>query len=613
MCGIVGFISKDQNKMNIIENMANRIKHRGPDGEGYYVDEQIALGQRRLAIIDLSDNGKQPMYNEDGSIVVIFNGEIYNYIELKEELLKKDHIFMSTSDTEVLVHGYEEYGEDLPSKLHGMFAFAIYDINKKTLFCSRDPFGIKPFYYYQNDEVFMLASEIKAFLEHPSFKKELNTDMLGPYLSFSFTPTNETFFKNVYQLKAGYSLNVVDYHISTKRYYFLTFNQTNMEYDQMINQVAETMKESVDYHMISDVEVGAFLSSGIDSSYLVALARPNKTYTVGYDISKYDETDYAKDLAERLHIENISKKISKEEYINQFPKIIYYMDEPIADPAAIALYFLAGLASQDVKVVLSGEGADEFFGGYNSYKQEIDYKFYYRIPSMIRKLIGRVCQLLPEMWGINFLVRHSSNLENFYIGVSKVFSERQIKKILTIKSKHKPTDITKQVYQEQTGQDAITKMQAIDINFWLAKDILHKADRMCMAHSLEARVPFTDIDVFDTASKIPTFLKVNKETTKVALREAAKNVIPNKSYQKKKLGFPVPVREWMKDDDVYQLIKETFSKPIAKELFHYPKIIKLLDDHKSGKKDNYRKVWTIFAFLTWYQVYFETPTETISA
>ncbi len=603
MCGITGFISNSSDKKTIIKKMSQKIEHRGPDAEGFYLDDNIALAHRRLSIIDLK-NGNQPMYNENNDLVCIFNGEIYNYLELKRKLEKAGHKFATSSDTEVLLHGYEQWHDDLPKKLRGMFAFAIYDIKNKSLFLARDPFGIKPLYYYFNDKVFMFASEIKCFLEHPDFHKELNEDLIGPFMSFSFTPTTETFFKGVYRLDPGTFLKYENKDININRYFNLEFNEKNKKYDSYVKDIDKVMKDSIKLHMLSDVEVGSFLSSGIDSSYIVSLAKPNKTYTVGYDIPKYNEIEYAKDLTDKLKIKNTSKKITKEEYMQVIPKIMYYMDEPTSDPAAVALYFVAQLASKDLKVVLSGEGADEFFGGYNYYREEVDYKFYNKIPFFIRHLISNICKCLPEVRGINFLVRRGQKLEDNYIGVNKVYSEKEIKKVLKMPYKLKNKDITKPVYDEFKDKSNIIKMQAIDINFWLIKDILQKADRMTMAHSLEGRVPFVDKEVFKVASSLPLDVKVTKDNTKVALRDAAKKVIPNESYKKKKLGFPVPIREWMKEDDVFNEIKKTFSTSYCEKYFDSEYLLHLLADHRNNRKDNYRKIWNVYCFLKWYEVYF---------
>lgn len=603
MCGIAGLITKNKEKDEIIRKMSERIKHRGPDGEGYFIDENVALAHRRLSIIDLS-LGNQPMFNEDESIVVVFNGEIYNYLDLKKDLIDKGHIFKTNSDTEVLVHGYEEWKTDLPKYLRGMFAFAIYDKNNKELFLARDNFGIKPLYYANMNDTFMFASEIKAFLDVPEFKKEFNEDILEAYLEFSFVPTNETFFKNVYRLDAGMSLLYKDGDIKLNKYFKLDFNEKNMSYEDAVLDISNVMSESVNKHLLADVEVGSFLSSGIDSSYIVSLAKPSKTYTVGYDIPKYDEIKYAKDLADKLKIKNVSKVITKDEYMNVIPDIMYYLDEPTSDPAAISLYFVAKLASKDLKVVLSGEGADEFFGGYNYYREEVDYKFYNKIPYFIRHFVGKVASIFPEQRGLNFLVRRGEKLENSYIGVNRNFSKKMANKVLKKKYPLEAIDVTRDVYKEFASKSNIDKMQAIDINFWLMKDILLKADRMTMASGLEGRVPFIDKEVFKVASSLPFDYKVTKENTKVALRDAAKKVIPTEAYKKKKLGFPVPIREWMKDEDVYTEIKNTFNSEVANQYFNVKQINKLLDLHYQNKKDNYRKVWTIYCFLKWYEVFF---------
>lgn len=603
MCGICGIIRKGDNK-DIIKKMNDRIMHRGPDGEGYYIDGDVAFGHRRLSIIDLS-TGDQPIYNEDSSVVTVYNGEIYNYLELRSELESLGHEFKTKSDTEVLVHGYEEWHTDLPKHLRGMFAFAIYDKNRNEIFLARDNFGIKPLYYAKMNDSFMFASEIKSFLDVPDFKKEFNEDILETYLEFSFVPTNETFFKGVYRLDAGCSLLYKDEDIKINKYFKLDFKEDKMSFSDAVKNISDVMEDSVKRHLIADVEVGSFLSSGIDSSYIVSLAKPDKTYTVGYENKKYDEINYAKDLADKLGIKNESKIIKKDEYLDAIPKIMYHLDEPTSDPAAISLYFVAKLASRDLKVVLSGEGADEFFGGYNYYREEVDYKFYNKIPYGIRHVIGKVAGLFPEVRGFNFLVRRGEKLENSYIGVNRNFSEKMARKVLRKNYELKAIDVTKDVYNEFKDYSNIDKMQAIDINFWLMKDILLKADRMTMASSIEGRVPFIDKEVFSVASKLPFDYKVTKENTKVALREAARKVIPTDAYKKKKLGFPVPIREWIKDGAFKEDIEKTINSDVANKYFNVKFLNKLFNEHLSGKKDNYRKIWTVYTFIKWYQVFFE--------
>ena len=599
MCGINGIISKEKNKDKLIKEMNKRIVHRGPDAEGIYIDDNVALGQRRLSIIDLV-GGNQPIYNKDKSILIVYNGEVYNYKELKEELTEYE--FQTNSDTEVILHGYEKWGKELPKKLRGMFAYAIYDKNKNEIFISRDHFGIKPLYYYQNKDVILFGSEIKSFLAHPKFKKELNKELIGPYLTFSFTPTDETFFKDVYRLPGGHSMtiNVKTKKIKIERYFKVEFSNTKESFDEVVEEISKAMDDSVKHHLISDVEVGSFLSSGVDSSYLVSLARPDKTYTIGFDLAKYSEIEYAKDLTDKLKIKNISEKISKEEYMKAIPDVYYHMDEPTADGCAIAVYFLSRLASKDVKVVLSGEGADEFFGGYNSY----DDNFYTKLPLFVRKTLAGICKVLPKNKITRYIIRRGMPIEESYVSINRTYYDDELKDVLKYKDYIKNKDITKGVYEEYKDYDKLNKMLAVDIRYWLSNNILTIVDRMTMAHSIESRVPFTDIDVFKVSSILPKKYKVSEGTTKVALREAAKKVIPNDAYKKKKLGFPVPIREWIREDDFYNEIKNTFNTDISKELFNTDYLMKILDEHKNKVKDNYRRIWAVYSFLKWYEEYF---------
>ena len=600
MCGINGIISKNKDKNKQIKNMNNIIIHRGPDSEGTYIDDYVALGHRRLAIIDIK-NGNQPIYNEDKSIVIVYNGEIYNYKEIKEKLT--NHKFKTNSDTEMLVHAYEEWGKEFVKKLRGMFAFAIYDKNKKEIFIARDHFGIKPFYYYKNEECILFSSEIKSFIANPEFKKELNTEMLGAYLTFSFTPGPKTFFKNVYKLEPGHTMtiNVETKEYKIEKYFDIKFSNTSESFESIVNEISNKIKESVKYHLISDVEIGSFLSSGVDSSYLVSLAKPNKTYTVGFTNKKYSEIDNAKDLCKKLGINNTSSIINKEEYMQALKDVYYYLDEPTSDACSIAVYFLSRLASKDVKVVLSGEGADEFFGGYNSY----DDNPYTKLPLFLRKTIAKICKLLPKNKYTRYLIRRGMSLEDSYASVNRNFYDDELKDVLKSQNYLKNKEILNNTYQEYKNENEINKKLAIDIKYWLPDNIFNIVDKMTMAFSIESRVPFTDIEVFKTSSKLNKNHKIRNKMTKAALREAAKKVIPNESYKKKKLGFPVPVREWIKEPDFYQEIKETFNKPIANELFNKEYILKLLEEHKNNKKDNYRRIWAVYSFLKWYEVYFE--------
>lgn len=602
MCGIVGFIDKSKDKKKIIKDMADLIIHRGPDSDGYYVDDNIALGFRRLSIIDLG-TGSQPIFNEEKDKVIIFNGEIYNYQIIKEDLLAKGHKFTTKADTEVILHGYEEYGEKILNKLRGMFAFVIYDIKTKELFGARDFFGIKPFYYYIDDEVFMFGSEIKSFLGNPNFKKEFNKEMLPLYLSFQYSALEDSFFKNVYKLKPGCYFKYRDGKFKLEKYYNLELEPyEDRSFDDFKDGIRDLLNDSVEAHKVSDVEVGSFLSSGVDSSLIATISSVNKTFTVGWDNNNYSEIDYAKDLSKKIKVKNISKKISKSEYFEKFPMIQYYMDEPLADPSAIALYFVAEIASKHVKVCLSGEGADEIFGGYNIYQEPFTVSWYYKIPFPIRKFIGVLATPFRNHSGFNFLIRRGKKIEDRYIGNAFIFDTYEIDKVLNHKSNKKYTDLTKPYYKHCKNYDDVMKMQYIDFNFWLVGDILLKADKMSMANSLEVRVPYLDRVLVDYARHLPTKYKVNEKVTKYAFREVAKEVLDKKVANKKKLGFPVPIRVWLREEDTYNLVKNTFLE--GSEFFNTKYLIKLLDDHKNEKRDNSRKIWTIYTFLVWYKQYF---------
>lgn len=603
MCGIVGFISREKDKKITIKKMADRIVHRGPDAEGYYIDDYIALAHRRLSIIDLN-TGNQPMFNEEKNLVITFNGEIYNYKELKNELEKENHIFETNCDTEVLLHGYETWGKDLPNHLRGMFSFAIWDIENHKLFCARDHFGIKPFYYYKKDDVFLFSSEIKSFLEHDKFELSFNKKLLGPFLTFSFTPTTETFFDGVYRLDAGCYLEYENNKVEIGKYFVPNLEETEEDCEETIQKIAKTVRDSIEKHLISDVEVASFLSSGIDSSYIASLSNPKKTYTVGYKDDSYDEITYAKDLADKLKIDNTSKTIEKEEYLKIVPKIMYYMDEPISDPSAISLYFVAELASRDVKVALSGEGADEFFGGYNTYRELYDFAWYNKIPYFLRHSLAKILEFTPEFKGRNFLVRRGYRLEDNYIGVDRIFSDKECRKVLAFDDYLENKKITKEIFKRTKNKSDLIKMQTVDIEYWLVKDILHKADRMSMMNSLEVRVPFVDKEVFELARHLRDNQKITKTTTKVSLREAAKTAIPNDSYKKKKLGFPVPLKKWFQDENFYKEISSELDRDFAKNLFDIKYAKKILKKARKEDAISCKKIWALYSFLKWYEVYF---------
>ena len=607
MCGIVGFVGARADMDEILQAMMDRIVHRGPDGEGRFVDGQVALGHRRLSIIDL-EGGKQPMFNEDGSLVVVFNGEVYNFQELREQLLAAGHTFATRSDTEVLLHGYEEWGKEMLDRLRGMFTFALWDSQAKTLLLARDHFGIKPLYYYQNPETgtLMFGSEIKSFLAHPEFQKELNADQLELYLSYQYSPGENTFFKGVKKLLPAHWLEWKDGSVTVQRYWEPSFTPDHsLTLEQWEEEISAAMKESVSAHKIADVEVGSFLSSGVDSSYMAALANVDKTFTVGFADKQYDETDFAREFSQHIGVKNFAYRITPEEYWANLGNIQYHMDEPLADAASVALYFVNREASKQVKVCLSGEGADEFFGGYNIYKEPFTVSWYDHLPLWLRRAVGSVAECLPPVHGINFLVRRSRPLEERYIGNTNLMGERRKKHLLkNYRGSVKPTDLSRKLFDKTKGQDPVTRMEFCDLNLWMVGDILLKADKMSMANSLELRVPFLDKKVFELARRIPTECKVNAGQTKIAMRGAAEKTIPARTADKKKLGFPVPVRAWLRDEKYAGIVREAFNAPAAAEFFNVTELNRMLDQHLSGKRDNWRQIWCVFIFLVWYDEYF---------
>lgn len=610
MCGFVGFTNYINDDGLVLGSMMDKIVHRGPDSEGTYIDGDIALGFRRLSIIDL-EGGNQPMFNEDNSLVLVFNGEIYNYKQLQEELVELGHTFGSNADSEVVLHGFEQWGNEVVNHLRGMFAFVIFNKADKTVFGARDMFGIKPFYYTVSENSFIFGSEIKAFISHPEFEKQLNEEALAHYLSFQYSPTEETFFKGTYKLPPAHYFVFKDGKIEKTRYFKPEFNTVPGVLPFYADEVDKAIRESVEAHKIADVEVGSFLSSGIDSSYISEAAKVDKTFTVGFesnDGDRYNEIGFAKQFADTIGVENISKVITPEEYWSTFPKIQYHMDEPLADPASIALYFVSELASEHVKVVMSGEGADELFGGYRIYQEPLTLTFYDRLPFAFRRVVSKLCECLPKIHGVNYLIRRGKTIEERYIGNANIFSKKERDALLksdVAKSAPQPKVLCDKFYDEVANKDDVTKMQYLDINMWLMGDILLKADKTSMANSLELRVPFLDKKVMELACTLPLACRVNTVTTKLALRSAAEKTLPRVTAQKDKLGFPVPIREWLREEQYYNIVKEQFTSKTAEKYFNTAKLLKLLDIHKSGKNDLSRKIWTVYTFLVWRKEYFE--------
>lgn len=608
MCGICGFTGRLVNREEYLRQMTEKITHRGPDADGYYLDDALAMGFRRLSIIDL-EAAQQPLYNEDKTLALMFNGEIYNYRELRQELQALGHTFATNGDGETLLHGYEQWGAELLPRLRGMFGFAIWNIPEKRLFIARDYFGIKPMHYtLLPDGRLVFGSEIKSILEHPDVNKELNPAALDKYLSFQYSVPTETFFQGIYCLPPAHYLTYADGKVEITRYWEPTFRpEENMTLEEAVDEIDRAFTDSVAAHRISDVEVGCFLSGGVDSSFVASYFGGQKAFTVGFDNGQhYNESNYAAELAKEVGIEHHVHIIGEQEYWEALPKVQYYLDQPLADPSCVALYFVSKLAAEQVKVVLSGEGADELFGGYRIYHEPTSLRGYQKLPRFLRKAAAALVEAIPfDFKGKSFLIRGSKTIEERFIGNARMFSKKEKERLLRDIPATDPTLFTKEYYDRCRGQDDVTRMQYLDINRWMVGDILLKADRMSMAHSLELRVPFLDKKVFEVASRIPVKHRVAAGTTKYAMRLAAERHVPESAATKPKLGFPVPIRVWLREDAYYNQVKEAFLSPAARRYFHTDELMRLLDQHKAGKKDNSRKIWTIYMFLVWYSVYFE--------
>lgn len=612
MCGFTAFFDTVENKNEIIDNMNKRIWHRGPDMSGKYIDDNAAMGFVRLSILDLSESGAQPMYSEDGNKILVFNGEIYNYQDIKDDLIAKGYHFISETDSEVLIHGYTEYGTDLVNRLRGMFAFCIWDKQNKRVFGARDHFGIKPYYFYKykngNENGLLIGSEIKSFLEHPLFKKELNEKALKPYLTFQYSSqADETFFKGVERLKPAHFFVFENGEMKIEKYWDVSFNDKHHTVDENIKKIQSVMEESIKLHSHTDVPFGSFLSGGIDSSYVTACLMPDVTFSIGFMQENFDESIYAAELSKILGIKNIRKTITGDDCLGNLETIQYHMDEPQSNPSTLPLYFLSKLVRDNgVIVVLSGEGADEIFGGYEWYDDDAGQKKLKKLPNFILKPAAAIAKGLPEFRGKTTLLRAGRPVEETFIGEALIFDEGEAKSILKPRFQNSRTvrQITQPIYDMVKGKDDVTKKQMIDIKLFMEGDILQKADKMSMAHSIELRVPFLDKEVMRVGEEIGTEQKIANGTTKYILRKTAEQKLPEEWYKRKKKGFPVPIKHWFREEKHYNFVKDYFNKPYVAEFFEEEKINKILDEHYNGISNNARKIYTILVFLVWYERYF---------
>ena len=622
MCGIVAFYDpKINEKQAVIGKMMATIKHRGPNSDGYYTNDEVALGFRRLSIIDLR-GGAQPIYNEDKTRAIIFNGEIYNFKPLREQLIKAGHTFTTKADTEVLLHGYEEWGMDgLLKKVRGMFAFLIWDDNNKTLYGARDFFGIKPMYYSNQDGHLLVGSELKSFLEYPKFKRELNVEAVKPYLMNQYNDLEETFFKGVYRFPAGHWFEYKDGEMKTHQYWDAEYKENSLSFEETLKRINDDLKETVDLYRIADVKVGAFLSEGIDSSYLTTLLNPDDVFSVSFDDSTYDEASKAKALADINHWKFYSDKVDADEAMRDFPEMQYHMDEPDANPSIIPLWYLCKLARKHVTVALSGEGADELFAGYVNYGMHTHNDIIKVFTSELKKLpkkkqvkLAHKIKKMPNFPGKVHMYTNLAEPSEFYVGQSviydmdypTIFTSKDANSILqpTYRNKLTVNGIYQKDFKKVKDIDNVKQMQYIDLHHFMLNDIEQKADKISMAHSLEVRVPYLDKKIAELANSIPTKYLVNRHDTKYALRKASEKVLPDEWAKRPKLGFPTPIKQWLKEPRFYKQVRSLFEEEFVNDIFDQKKIIKLLDDNYEGDGSHRRQIWAIYTFLVWYKLFF---------
>lgn len=623
MCGINGFVlekkaSADENK-NIINKMNSFIIYRGPDSDGIYADDKVALGMRRLSIIDLS-TGKQPIYNEYGTKVIVFNGEIYNFKGLRDELKSKGHKFKTKSDTEVILHSYEEYGTKCLEKLNGMFAFAIYDINSSEMFIARDRAGEKPLYYYRDHEKFVFASELKSIIKTFDIKKEINKKALNQYFSLTYIPAPLTIFENIYKLEAGSFILYKEGKFNIERYWDIDSRKVDIiySYDECKRRLREALFNSVEQKMISDVPLGAFLSGGIDSSIMVGImsklsSRPVETFTIGFKIKEFDESDRAEIVSRSNKTNHHVHFLDYSHAVEELENILETFDEPFADSSSIPTYFVSKFAAQHVKVVLTGDAGDELFAGYSKYMVNYYSDLYNKVPRMLRKnFIEPLVYKMPDRSSISRKVRKviestGKNLfekrrELMFLG----FNGDRIGKLLKAGNIAGDVyDIIEKAYNRNSEFEELTRTLYTDFKIVLEGDMLVKVDRMSMLNSIETRVPMLDKNVIELAFSMPPDFKIKGRNQKFILKDTFKDLIPNEILGKSKRGFAVPIGEWFKGPLKNMLLKFLSKEFILEQgIFEYEYIKSLLEDHFAERVNNAYPLWALFVFQNWYRKYY---------
>ncbi len=627
MCGLLALVGDaagaiTQQTVDAVSGASPLMRHRGPDEPGTWHDDRVVLGFNRLSIIDIA-HSHQPLSwgppESPGRYELVFNGEIYNYLELREALRTEfGAVFHTDGDGEAIVAACHYWGVDALSRLRGMFAFALWDTERGELFCARDPFGIKPLFMATGPGGTAVGSEEKCLLalaDVLGLDTGIDTRALQHYTVLQYVPEPETLHRGVRRLESGcYAVIRPGQQPEVHRYFRPKFaavpfrpGTEQARYDE----ITAVLEDSVAKHMRADVTVGAFLSGGIDSTAIAALAiRHNPrliTFTTGFEREGFSEVDVAVASAEAIGARHVAKVVSQAEFVAALPEIVWYLDEPVADPALVPLFFIAREARKHVKVVLSGEGADELFGGYTIYREPLSLKAFDYLPPRMRKSLGRASKPLPEgMRGKSLLHRGSLTLEERYYGNARSFSDEQLRAVLPdFRPDWTHTDVTRAIYAASAGWDPVARMQHIDLFTWLRGDILVKADKMTMANSLELRVPFLDPEVFAVASRLPFDQKITRTTTKYALRRALEPIVPAHVLNRAKLGFPVPIRHWLRSGELLDWAYATVNASQAGHLVDLAAVRTMLEEHRNGVSDHSRRLWTVLIFLLWYAIFVE--------
>ncbi|MCK0441000.1 asparagine synthase (glutamine-hydrolyzing) [Gordonia alkaliphila] len=623
MCGLLGMLTGDGSASSLVDQIAGAsrcMRHRGPDDALTWHDDDLVLGFNRLSIIDI-EHSPQPLLwgppEQPERYALAFNGEIYNYLELRKELQEEFGAeFGTEGDGEPIVVGFHHWGPDVVRKLRGMFAFAVWDTVTKKLFLARDPFGIKPLYWATGPGGTAFGSEKKSLLElldNLGLSDALDPRAIEHYTALQYVPEPESLHADIRRLESGtYATLTPGATPTVSRYFTPKFTIRPFAHDAeqaRYDEIAEVLRDSVAKHMRADVTVGSFLSGGIDSTAIAALAITHNpdliTFTTGFERTGYSEIDVAAESAEAIGARHVIKVVSPEEYIAAIPKIIWYLDDPVADPALVPLYFVAAEARKHVKVVLSGEGADELFGGYTIYKEPLSLKAFDRMGPRLRRAAGRLSERIPEgTRGKSLLHRGSLTLEERYYGNARSFDDERLRRVLrNYRPEWTHTDVTAPIYAESVGMDPVARMQHLDLFTWLRGDILVKADKITMANSLELRVPFLDKEVFDVAQGLPFDQKIANGTTKYALRKALEQIVPPHVLHRRKLGFPVPLRHWLAGPEMFDWARQVIVDSDTDHLFDKQFVLQMLDEHRAGTVDNSRRIWTVLCFMIWYGIF----------